>query len=61
MGGYFYSVARVDAPSTGVEYGWRVMRHDGKQIIPVSEIFLSSAEAVLVAESFVAGQKETDA
>ena len=60
MAEYFYSVARVDHPTKGAEFGWQVIRHDGKRTTPVSGIFLTSEEAVRTAARFDAEQIDTD-
>jgi len=45
MGEYFYSIQRLALPEKNNEFGWQVMRHDGKTVEPASEVFLSSGEA----------------
>jgi hypothetical protein len=61
MAAYFYSVARVKTSETTGEFGWQVMRHDGREIVPASDIFLVSAEARAEAERLAGEQGATDA
>ena len=61
MAEYFYSVARMDSPETAGEFGWQVMRHDGKEVIAASRVYLSSAEARAEAERLIAETGSDDA
>jgi hypothetical protein len=61
MAEYFYSVAKTDSPETAGEFGWQVMRHNGKEVVAASQVFLSSAEARAEAERLIAKQGSDDA